>query len=552
MSNAVLSSIIGLIWLAGTWYRAYRLARYYQIEEYMSLRFGRWMLQQRRRWLPWRPVLSWGIGAALLFVLTEAPGTFMFGVIGVVGALIAVWPATEGEIKKQFRATPRARRLLVTAFALQTLIMVAGWIAINTWERGSALAELVFIGISLLGLTLLLTAPVVLIAANFLMFPVESVLRTRFIHRARRVLNEVNPIVIGITGSYGKTSTKTYLAHILNGRFRAYPTPKSYNTMMGVCIAINNDIAADHSIEYFICEMGAYIPGEIARICDLTHPSISVVVEVGPQHLERFGSLENIAIAKYEIIKALPEDGLGVFNWDNPYVREMYERGYPRNRIAVSRTIDPAAVPPGGPRFVASNVEESLDGLRFDVTDVAAGETARFETPLLGLHNVTNILLAAAIAVHEGMPLRDVARRVRSLQPAESRLVRQTTPEGITIINDAYSANPVGVVHALRVLSLHQTGRRLLITPGMVELGPMMESENRKLGETAAQHATDVILIGAQQTDPIRAGLLDAGFDPDRIHVMATLSEAVAWYQRNLQPGDCVLFMNDLPDTYSS
>jgi UDP-N-acetylmuramoyl-tripeptide--D-alanyl-D-alanine ligase len=201
---------------------------------------------------------------------------------------------------------------------------------------------------------------------------------------------------------------------------------------------------------------------------------------------------------------------------------------------------------------VASDIEETLDGLRFTVTDAQTGEREPFVTPLLGEHNVTNLLLAAAVAVYEGMPLRDVARRARSLQPAESRLVRQMTPGGITIINDAYSANPVGAAYALRVLSLHQGGRRLLITPGMVELGPLMESENRKLGEIAAAHATDVILVGAGQAEPIKAGLLAAGFPPERLHVVDTLAEAVSWYQNELRAGDTVLFLNDLPDTYSS
>jgi UDP-N-acetylmuramoyl-tripeptide--D-alanyl-D-alanine ligase len=321
---------------------------------------------------------------------------------------------------------------------------------------------------------------------------------------------------------------------------------------MGVCIAINNDIAADHSIEYFICEMGAYIPGEIERICELTHPSISIVVEVGPQHLERFGTLENIATAKYEIIKALPPDGIGVFNWDNPYVREMYQRRYPQTRLAVSKTADPAKPLTDGPRFIASEISESLDGLAFIVTDMEMMESVRFETPLLGGHNVTNVLLATAVAVQEGMKLREVALRVRGLKPAESRLVRQTTPQGITIVNDAYSANPVGIIHALRVLSMHQTGRRLLITPGMVELGPLQEQENRKLGEIAAQHASDVILVGAKQTHPIQEGLLSAGFPAERVHVVETLAESVQWYQSNLKAGDAVLFLNDLPDTYSS
>jgi len=145
-----------------------------------------------------------------------------------------------------------------------------------------------------------------------------------------------------------------------------------------VCIAINNDLANDHSVDYFICEMGAYIPGEIKRLCDLTHPQISIVVEVGPQHLERFGTLENTAAAKYEIIKELPPDGVGVFNWDNPQIREMVERGYPETRLTVSRTVDPAHVKNAIPRFVASEIVESLDGLTFRVTDTLTSDTELF------------------------------------------------------------------------------------------------------------------------------------------------------------------------------
>ena len=543
--------IIALVWLIGTCFRIYKQARFYQIEEYMSGRYLRWTFARRERWLPRRPLMVW-IGAGVLgFILSEAPGNVLLTIIGIISAIIAVWPPDEGEIKKAFRRTPRAKRMLgaafvVAIFELALLLFILSKLPIP--EMGA-----VRFGVyGFVGLFLFLTAPFILIFGNFLMTPVEAFFRRQFINRARAVLDDVQPKVIGITGSYGKTSTKTYLANILNGRYKTYPTPKSYNTLMGVSMAINNDLAGDHSVEYFICEMGAYIPGEIERIADLTQPSIGVVIEIGPQHLERFGTLENTATAKYELIKALPPDGLGVFNWDNPYVRAMYEKGYPQNRIAVSRESDSSKIRTSGPRFIASDVSEGLDGLRFSVTDAQTGTTEIFETPLLGQHNVTNLLLATAVAVHEGMSLKDVARRVRSLQPAESRLVRRVSPEGITIINDAYSANPAGVVSALQVLSLHQTGRRLLITPGMVELGTMMEAENRKLGEIAAGHATDVILVGHQQTAPIKTGLLASGFPSDHLQVVDTLAESVAWYQANLKAGDTVLFLNDLPDTYSS
>ena len=542
-------AIIALVWLAGTIYRIYKQAHYFQLEEYMNGRYLRWITTSRQRWLPNRPAVVLLIGLSASVTLSEAPGDLLLGIIGIVIALAAVWPIREGETKKPFRATPRAKRLLGASFAI-AVINLALFLFIFT--RLPDLPQIQFAYLTVAGFGLFLLAPLQLILGNLLMQPVEAAFRRRFVNNARRVLAEVRPTVIGITGSYGKTSTKTYLAHILNGRFRAYPTPKSYNTLMGICLAINNDLAEDHSIDYFIAEMGAYVPGEIAEICDLTHPRIAIVIEVGPQHLERFGSLENVAIAKYEIIKALPPDGLGVFNWDNPHVRQMFERGYPDNCIAVSKEIDPDNMPENGPRFIASNITEALTQTTFAVTDTQTGESAEFVTMLLGLHNVTNLLLATAVTVHEGMSLKDVARRVRDLQPAEARLVRQTTAAGITIINDAYSANPVGAEQSLRVLGMHTTGKRLLITPGMIELGALMERENHRLGEIAAQYATDVILVGLQQTKPVQQGLLDAGFPADHLRVVDTLAESVKWYQTNLAAGDTVLFLNDLPDTYSS
>ncbi|MCC6804124.1 MAG: UDP-N-acetylmuramoyl-tripeptide--D-alanyl-D-alanine ligase [Anaerolineae bacterium] len=541
----ILIILIALIWLAGTCLRIYRQARFYQIEEYMSGRYLRWLFGERERGLPTRPAVAGALGAGLGIMLAEG-GQALPTLIAIIAALVAVYPPDEGEIKKPLRLTARAKRLLGASFAIAILAMLVALLLLSRVDLGSFTP----IGIGAVGLMLFLFAPLALVAGSILMIPVEAAFRQMFVERARRALEDVHPTVIGITGSYGKTSTKSYLAHILNGRYHAYPTPKSYNTLMGVCLAINNDVANNHSIEYFIAEMGAYVPGEIRQICELVQPTISIVVEVGPQHLERFGTLENTAQAKYEIIRALPPDGVGVFNWDNPYIREMIERGYPATRLGVSREADPANVP-DGVRFVASDIGESLDGLRFTVTDAQTGAREDFATPLLGIHNVTNLLLATAVAVHEGMTLREITQRVRTLQPAESRLTRQVTAQGITIINDAYSANPVGVVGALRVLSLHNTGRRLLITPGMVELGERMEPENRKLGKIAAAHATDVILVG-RQTAPIRDGLLAAGFPPDRLQTVGTLAESVAWYQSNLRSGDTVLFLNDLPDTYSS
>lgn len=534
--------VLGLLWWVGTCIRIYQQARFYQIEEYMSRRYIRWLFADRTRWLPTRSTAA-GVGGVIAGLLVGDTAVITLALLLVAG-LITVYPQPPGEVKKGFTRTPRATRMLGAGFVVALLLVIVS----VTMAAGIADGELALVAIQALGFGVWWSAPFLLVLGSLLMEPVEASIREGFKRQARQKLDEIKPTVIGITGSYGKTSTKHYIAHILNGRYNAFPTPKSWNTIMGVTRAINEKLQP--GTDYFICEMGAYIPGEIEGISKLTTPTISIVVEVGPQHLERFKTLENIAIAKYEIIKGLPPDGVGVFNYDNPYIREMIGRGYPQTRLSISRQLTPEEAKAAGVRLVARDVSETLDGLAFTVMDTESGDTEQFETALVGQHNVTNILIAAAVAVHEGMTLAEIARRVRTLQPAEARLVRNVLPNGMTVINDAYSANPVGVLSALRVLGMHDTGRRLLITPGMVELGPLHDAENHKLGEAAARHATDVILVGEAQTRPIKAGLLAAGFPPDKLMVMDTVTEAIAWYQAHLGAGDTVLFLNDLPDIY--
>ena len=539
-------ALASLVWLAGCCHRLYGQAHFLQLEEYESGRYLRWLADRGSRWLPGRHLKASLLGSALLLLFAEAPDTPLPALLSLPVAILANWPQTGGEIKKGFRVTWRARRLLVVAWVLA--LLVALLLMAATGDPGAGLLQPFLVTTA--GLLLVLMAPLILVGANLLLRPVESLLRRRFVARARTTLVEAGPTIVGITGSFGKTSTKVYLQHILNGHYRVGATPKSYNTLMGVCLAINQDLAEDRSLDYYIVEMGAYIPGEIAEICELARPSISVVTAIGPQHLERFGSIENIVTAKYEIISALPADGVAVLDRDNPHLREMAARGHPATILTVSCEGSSQDDPADDPRLVATDIQESLDGLRFDVEDRRSGECEAFSTDLLGRHNVSNILLAAAVARSEGMSLRDVAWRVRSLQPAEARLAREETATGITLINDGYSANPAGARHALRVLGMH-AGRRLLVTPGMVELGDLMERENRKLGAEAARHASDVILVGARQTRPLREGLLEAGFADDRLHTMNTLTEAISWYESHLTAGDAVLFLNDLPENWS-
>ena len=540
---------LALVWLLGTWIRIFRQARFFQIEEYMSQRYLAWIWRNRPHLLPMRPLAAWLIALILVALLTETQSSTLLYIIAISAALIAALPPTETEIKKPLVLTGRLKRILAASFLLSSLVLAVAVFAIHmflAWESpGSDILLL-----SCCGIALFLLTPLWLTFGNQLLQPYEVYQRQRYLRQARDILEQINPKIIGITGSYGKTTTKVFLREILNVHFRSYATPKSYNTLMGISLAINRDLAQDFSCEYFISEMGAYVPGEIARICQLTPPDIAIVTEIGPQHLERFGSLQNVKHAKYEIVTNLAPDGVAIFNWDNAYIREMIAEGYPNTSLTVSRTLDLEAAREQDVSWIAGNILESLSGLGFHVTHVASGESAHISAGIVGEHNVTNLLLCIALAYHEGIPLRDIARRISSLQPAESRLVRQTTANGITIINDAYSANPQGVVSALKVLGMHRKGKRLLITPGMIELGAMQDEENRKLGTMATQHATDIILIGRQQTKAIHEAIQSASFDMSRVQVFETLAEAVSWYQRHLVVNDTVLFLNDLPDTY--
>ncbi len=535
--------------VAGAWFlgglaRIYRFARFFQIEEYQNGRYWRWLIHHPDRWGWRRVIIAWSVALVASFFLLETQTEWLLLIVHLAAALVAAWPTPEREVKKKFARTQRAVRLLAASFIVFGLALVLAVALIGAPEAPGA----VYVLTAVIGVVLFLLAPLFLIPGNWLIFPVEAGLRRLYLARAGNVLRRLEPTVIGITGSYGKTSTKHFLTHILNGRYTAIATPKSYNTLMGVSLAINTVLKDARSVDYFIVEMGAYVEGEIAQICALARPEISVVTAVGPQHLERFGSLEAVANAKFEIVAALPESGTAVLNGDDPQVRAMADRAHVARTVLVSREAETVAHL--RPQMRALNVTETLDGLSFDVVEAGTGEQRHFHAPVYGIHNVTNILLAAAVARQIGLPLGEIALRVAGLEPFEHRLERKVQPGGLIVLDDAYSANPVGARGALHVLGLHQDGRRVLITPGMVELGALQASENRALGELATRYATDIVLVGEAQTRPIYEGVTSTDFDPAHLYVFETHAEAVAWLRGNVQAGDTVLFLNDLPDTY--
>lgn len=554
---------VGLPWLIFGWVRIRRYARYFQLEGYDYLRYLDWLYsnpaEARYFWLPL------GICLVLAIVTFAMVANPFLAVLISVGLSALTWylAPKDREQKQKFVPTQRAVRLIIVASIIEALPLLPLGLFIQSLSSelasdsnsaeakfavGTAYAVFGLLFSGMVGPASYFLTPLTLPLANLINWPIEETFRRYYLRLAKQHLKRSGATVIAITGSYGKTSTKHYLTHILNARYRVLMTPKSYNTLLGISRVINDILANDASYDYFIVEAGAYIPGEIARICKLVEPQISMVVTVGPMHLERFGSIENVVKAKYEIVEALPPDGTTIFNADDPRVRSMAERGYPQNRILITRQDAPGA------RLAATNIRMTADGLDFDVCDNQTGEKRAMHAPLYGEHNVTNMLMAMGVARHLGMSLNEIAGRVATLEPAEHRLVRRIMPGGSILIDDAYSANPVGTQTALQVLALQATqpgARRIVVSSGMFELGPLHQEENRKLGERIAAVATDVILIGAAQTKPVQEGLHSANFPPDHLQVVNTLNEAVAIYRPLLRAGDALLILTDLPDTYA-
>ncbi|MFQ3537190.1 MAG: UDP-N-acetylmuramoyl-tripeptide--D-alanyl-D-alanine ligase [Aggregatilineales bacterium] len=550
---STLSLLSALAWLALIGRRIYYLARYFQLEGYESLRFWRWCARTKRerRFTALNGALLL-IGLLALLpsdIFSANPGEIapLFFGVALIGALV-LWLRLprDPQVKQPFKPTLRAVRLLVTALLLGAVVPVYYHVGLIAGGLSGAVHNLA-IGSALSGMFPLLLAPLSLPLANALMFPYEESRRRYFMRKAARTLRDSSATVIAITGSYGKTSTKHYLHHILNGRFRAYMTPKSYNTLMGISRVVNDEFARDPHYDYFIAEADAYFVGENAAICRLVAPRLGAVMSVGPMHLERLGSMENIIKAQYEVIQALPPDGIGFFNGDDRHVLAMAERGYPHTRVIISQK--------GlqGAHFEALDVHFGPEGTTFTVRNNANGAACQMFMPLYGETNVTNALMAIAIAAQLGMSLEEIAPRVATLQPAEHRLVRHQLPNGAVIIDDAYSANPVGTRAALDVLALHRhSARRIVVSSGMFELGAQSEAANRALGAHMAATATDIILITSPQTPAVRQGALEAGFPPERLREVANLEEAAAYYRGILAAGDTLLLLTDLPDVYAA
>lgn len=443
--------------------------------------------------------------------------------------------------KKKLVYTARVKRLILTDSILVILLLVLTGVFLGVGRIAGAFAILTTLQI------------IALVIVNWINRPVEGMINQHYINDAKKKLRSVPDLtVIGVTGSYGKTSVKYYLDTLLKEHFEVLITPESYNTPMGVVKTIRSSLKPSHQI--FICEMGARHVGDIKEICDIVHPEHGIITSVGPQHLETFFNMDNIVNTKFELADALPEVGLLFLNGDNEYIRN--HSGKYKNKIfyttgewAKARELE-SQIEEGevSQYYQTGDVKLSRTGTEFTVT-APDGEKETFQMRLLGEHNVINVAGAVAVANTLGIPLKQLKVPVRRIQPVAHRM--QLLERGnYTIIDDAFNSNPVGSRAAVETLKQFE-GVRILITPGMVELGEKEAEYNYKFGTYAADCCDYILLVGEKHTAPIHKGVLESGFSQERCRVFEKLEDALSFaYSIKAEGHKFILLENDLPDNY--
>ena len=496
----------------------------FQQEEYDNSRFLAWIAKNRA----FDQRLSFALFAIWLMQLAlQAVPAWAFGALAGAAAfaVAAFEPDPRKTAKKRLVMTARAKRIYGVALILLAPVGVAA--ALLT-------------GPILLWVVPVQLVPLTLVVGNLLLAPLEAKAQRRYWDEARTILQRLDPMVVAITGSYGKTSVKHILGHVLETAAPTLITPGSVNTAMGIARVIRERLQPHH--RYFVVEMGAYGPGSIRRLCELTPPKMGIVTAIGMAHYERFKSLETVAEAKFELAEAAAaRGGTVIANAD------VLEFAAPQRFAAAHSDIFLTVGGDAGAGVVITAIRQDIDGLAVGV--IWQGRAYELRAPLFGLQQGKNLALAFAAACTLGLAPEDVVASLRSTPQIAHRLEVKREANGATLIDDAYNSNPVGFAAALEVLDLLRApgGRRILVTPGMVELGAAHDDEHRRIGRLAALHVDVLVAVAPHRVAPLVDSFKDAAPKAEIVSCFG-FAEAQAWMARNVVTGDVVLLENDLPD----
>lgn len=485
----------------------------------------RWLrIAQREHYIPgsvtrfairWWLSRPWNIGLSAALVVAAVAGIAGIWEGTAAAAVISLGAPVGLPYRGQSAKLAWTRRMKVLATITLLLVAVVAAAAALGGVLPRAAAVMVVL------------APIITDAALSVTAPLERRVNERFVRAARGRLASLGPRVIAITGSYGKTSTKLYVGHLLREKYVTLTSPASFNNKAGLSRTINERLAP--GTEVFVAEMGTYGKGEIRAMCDWVRPEVSVITAVGPVHLERMRTLDNIAAAKAEILETART---AVLNIDDPRLAAIgaaYEAG-------------------GGKLIRCSTSDEAADVyVASDGGAVSVGGHPLGKAELLGAF-AGNLACAIGVAVAMEIPTPDIAARLATLPRPDHRQTIETTDNGIVVIDDTYNSNPQGSDGALDTLRSVGDGHRLVVvTPGMVELGPRQAAANEEFARRASRVASDLLIVG--QTNR-RSLLRGAQGGSATIKVCERRADAVSWIRSNLRAGDAVLYENDLPDHY--
>ena len=465
--------------------------------------------------------------AITLFVLNGKEILCLIAAVALFAARIILNIKTHKKSIKKLVFTARIKRLYVTAIIVLGVLLYGSIFSFYT----------LFGEVSrVLCIVLSVVSPILTVVVWLITYPIEKAIAKRYINDAKRILKaHKNLTVIGITGSYGKTTTKFILNRILSEKFNTVCTPQSFNTPMGVVRTVRSKIKPQTQI--FVCEMGAKNVGDIKEICDIANPDYAIITSVGEQHLDTFKTIDNVFKTKFELADAVSKKGgITLANLDS---KGIFDRKENRDDVIYFGN---------GTRYSAQNIVCNKDGTTFDL----CLEDSRFtvSTKLLGMHSVSDILAAAALAYILGVGENDIKFAIGSLKPTEHRLELKTYANGSLLIDDAYNSNPEGCLEAVRVLGCFEGMKKVIITPGLIELGNREYDCNYVLGLEAAKYCDIIILVGQNRSKPMTDALNTTDFNKDNVYVVSSFKEAMEIYTPLADKNSVVLLENDLPDNY--
>lgn len=373
-----------------------------------------------------------------------------------------------------------------------------------------------------------------LLLSAFIMSFIEKAISNSYIKEAKDILNAMpNLKVIGVTGSFGKTSAKFILKRILSEKYNVTATPESFNTPMGIVRTVREHLTPQ--TEIFIAEMGAKNIGDIKELCELAKPSMGIITAVGPQHLESFKTVENVAKTKFE----LADFTQNVYvNFESEAAKQKASE-YVTHSYGLDQSYE----------TYAKNISVSYKGTEFDL--VHFNTEIHLTTKLLGNHNVLNIIGACAIALELGVSPSSIKYAVSTLAPTEHRLEKKAFLNGSILLDDSYNSNPEGSKMAVEVLGQFENKTKIIVTPGMVELGEKEYEYNYQLGEYASKVGDYLIFVGETRSIPLKKAAIENGFKEENIFVVKRFKDSLEILQRLCNSDTVVLFENDLPDNYA-